>query len=59
MKAKLFFSVVVMSLLASCTEDMYVELKDEVRPVKKVVFSAFMENYAETRTEISDYPTFG
>lgn len=59
MKTKLFFIVVAMSLLASCTEDIYVELKDEVRPVEKVVFSAFMENYAKTRTEISKYPISG
>lgn len=59
MKAKLFFSVVAMLSLVSCTEDIDIELKDEVSPVEKVVFSAFMENYAESRTGISDYPTFG
>ena len=56
MKAKLFFSVVAMLSLVSCTEDIDIELKDEVSPVEKVVFSAFMENYAESRTGISDYP---
>ena len=50
MKTKLFFIVVAMSLLASCTEDIYVELKDEVRPVEKVVFSAFMENSVFSRS---------
>ena len=61
MKAKLFFSVVAMLLLASCTEteDVYIELKDEPRPVENVVFSAFMENYMKTRTEMSDYPISG
>lgn len=59
MKARLFFSVVAMLLLASCTEDTYFELKDEYRPAEKAVFSAFMENYKKTRTGISTYPISG
>ena len=55
MKARLFFSVVAMLLLASCTEDTYFELKDEYRPAEKAVFSAFMENYKKTRTGKSTF----